>query len=114
MVQFPQSLLKWGAPDFKRAITDEIQALSTRELPLQQGLRNGSVALGDDIQAMILNVQESDTSIRVKAGIFYKSIIAGCSCADDPTPTDVVNEHCEVMIAIDKGSGAATITLLPE
>jgi len=50
----------------------------------------------------------------VKAGIFYKSIIAGCSCSDDPSPIDEVDEHCEVMIEIDKRSAEATITLLPD
>ena len=86
--------------------------MSVNELPLQQGLTTGSHALDNDIQAMILNVQETETSIRVKAGIFYKAIIAGCSCADDPTPVDECNEHCEVMIEIDRASAEATITLV--
>ncbi|NWF35379.1 hypothetical protein [Mariprofundus sp. KV] len=114
MTQFSQAVVAWGNPDFKAAVKCDIEQLSVNELPLQQGLRNGSVALDDDIQAMILNVQESDTSIRVKAGIFYKSIIAGCSCADDPTPVDEVDEHCEVQININKASGEATITLLQD
>lgn len=114
MAQFSHSKAAWGTPDFKRVVKHEVEALSNRELPLQQGLTSGSHALDDDIQAMVLNVQETDSSIRVKAGIFYKSIIAGCSCSDDPTPIDRVDEHCEVLIEIDKASAEATITLLQD
>jgi len=114
MNQFTRSLSAWNTPDFKAALKQEIEQLSVNELPLQQGLATGSHALDDDIQAMILNVRESDDYIHVKAGIFYKSIIAGCSCEDDPTPVDVVNEHCEIQVDIDKQSAEATITLLPD
>ena len=114
MIPFTQAVSAWDSPDFKAVLKQEIEQLSHKELPLQQGLTSGSHALDDDIEAMILNVQESETSIQVKAGIFYKAIIAGCSCSDDPTPVDECNEHCEVMIEIDKGTAAATIILLPD
>jgi len=111
---FTQSLRAWGRPDFKALLKREIEALSYRELPLQQGLTMGSYALDKDIEAMILSVQELETCIQVKVGIFYKSIIAGCSCADDPTPIDECNEHCEVMLEINKQTAATTITLLTD
>jgi len=114
MIQFKRSFSAWATPGFKSVLKQEIEQLSVIELPLQQGLTTGSHALDADIQAMILNVQESEFCIQVKAGIFYKSIIAGCSCADDPTPVDEVNEHCEVLIEIDKMTAEATITLLQD
>jgi hypothetical protein len=113
MIQFTQVLSAWSTPGFKAVLKREIEKLSYKELPLQQGLATGSHALDHDIEAMILNVQESETSIRVKAGIFYKATITGCSCSDDPTPIDECNEHCEVMLEIDKNSAVVTITLLP-
>jgi len=112
MIRFTQALNAWGTVDFKVVLKREIEQLSVNELPLQQGLATGSHALDDDIEVMILNVQESDTSIQVKAGIFYKAIIAGCSCSDDPTPVDECNEFIEVIIDIDKALAEATITLL--
>jgi len=114
MTQFTQAISAWGTADFKAVLMRELEQLSVNELPLQQGLTTGSYALDDDIQAMILNVHETGSSIQVKAGIFYKAIIAGCSCSDDPTPIDECNEHCEVMIEIDKKSAKATIRLLPD
>jgi len=52
--------------------------------------------------------------IRVKAGIFYTGVIAGCSCADDPTPIDEQNEYCVVQFDIDRTTADATVTLLAE
>jgi len=112
--RFSNTLKAWGTTDFKTVIKQEIEALSCHQLPLQQGLTSGSYALDDDIEAMILHMQESETSIQVKAGIFYKAVIAGCSCSDDPTPIDECNEHCEIIIDIDKQSAEATIKLLPD
>ena len=43
---------------------------------------------------MLLSASEDAGLLRVKAGIFYTGIIAGCSCADDPTPIDELNEYC--------------------
>jgi len=114
MIQFTQAAAEWGSSDFKTVVKKEIELLPITELPLQQGLTTGSYALDRDIEAMILNTWESDDLIHVKAGIFYKSVIAGCSCADDPTPVDEVDEHCEVQIDINNASGEATITLLSD
>ncbi len=114
MTCLSQALSAWGDPDFKSVVKRDIELLSVTELPLQQGLTTGSYALDRDIEAMILNSWESETCIHVKAGIFYKSIIAGCSCSDDPTPIDEVNEHCEVQIDINKKTADAMITLLPD
>ena len=111
---FPNTRKALGTAGFKAVIKQEIESLSCHELPLQQGLTHGSYALDNGIEAMILQIQASNTSIQVKAAIFYKAIIAGCSCSDDPTPVDECNEHCEIMIDIDKTSAQATIKLLPD
>ena len=112
MIRLIQSLAAWGSSDFKTVLKQELGQLGNSELPLQQGLSSGSVALDDNVEAMIIAVSETDTAIHAKAGIFYQSIIAGCSCSDDPTPTDICNEHCEVMVKIDKSTANTTVTLL--
>lgn len=118
MITFDKSLQAWrthgfGDP-FRHAIKSEIAALGTTGLPLQQGLSHSSVALDDPVSANILSCADEGKSLSIKAGIFYTGIIAGCSCADDPTPTDVCNEYCEVMIDIDKDSSAISVTLLTD
>ena len=112
MIKLVQSRDAWGTPEFKSVLKHELEQLGVAELPLQQGLRSGSHALDDNVEIMIFNVSETETTIHAKAGIFYKSIIAGCSCSDDPTPIDEVNEHCEVKLSIDKFSAEAKINLI--
>jgi hypothetical protein len=68
--------------------------------------------MGDKLGAMIISVVDEPARLRVKAGLFYTGIIAGCSCADDPTPVDEVSEYCEVCIEIDRDTTEATVTLL--
>ena len=83
-------------------------------LPLQQGLTISSHATDRPIQAMILNLSEDADLIRVKAGIFYTGVVAGCSCADDPTPNVEQNEYCVLQFCIDKQSAEATVLLVAE
>jgi hypothetical protein len=63
---------------------------------------------------VVLGVAEEPDYIRVKAGIFYQGIIAGCSCADDPTPVGEQTEYCVVQFDIDKQTAEARITLLED
>ncbi len=83
-------------------------------LPLQQGLTISSHVTERPVQAMILGTSEDADLIRVKAGIFYTGIIAGCSCADDPTPIAEQNEYCVVEFCIDKRSAETTVVLVAE
>ena len=85
--------------------------MDAQQLPLQQGLSTGSVAMSDKLSAMIISVTEDAGFIRAKAGLFYTGIIAGCSCADDPTPVDEHPEYCEVQLDINRVTAETTIAL---
>lgn len=112
MLAFPLALHALNTPDFKEVLKHEIEQLDAALLPLQQGLTRSGVANADSLSAMILGVTELPQSLQVTAGLFYTGIIPGCSCADDPTPIDEINEYCEVRFDIDRQTGAATVTLL--
>ena len=114
MIRLSESLAAWGAPAFRDALKAEIARLGPADLPLQQGLSGSSYATDTPPQAVILSATDAGDCIRVKAGLFYAGIIAGCSCADDPTPVDEQTEYCEVLLEIDKGSGETKVTLLQE
>jgi len=114
VIRLLQSLAAWESSDFKTVLKQELSQLGNSELPLQQGLSSGSVALDDNVEAMIISLSETDTAIHAKAGIFYQSIIAGCSCSDDPTPTDICNERCEVLVKINKSTADTTVLLITE
>ncbi|MBU1396625.1 MAG: hypothetical protein KKE84_10890 [Gammaproteobacteria bacterium] len=114
MIRLPQSLNAWGTPAFREVFIQEVAQLDAAELPLQQGLARSSHVTERPFQAMLISASEDAGLLRVKAGIFYTGIIAGCSCADDPTPIDELNEYCVVQFDIDTTTAAATVTLLAE
>lgn len=114
MLQLSKSLHAFGNPDFKEMLKDEIEQIDAKLLPLQQGLSVGGYALYESFNVMIISVTEHDNSLHVKAGIFYRGVIAGCSCADDPSPTDVTTEYCEVLFEIDRGTGEASVSLVSD
>ena len=114
MIQLPKSLNAWGTPEFEAILKQEIEQLDAGKLPLQQGMSASSYMTDRPFQAMLIGASEEAGRIRVKAGIFYTGVIAGCSCADDPTPIDEQNEYCVVQFDIDRATAQTTVALLTE
>lgn len=114
MIRLNKTLNAWGTPAFEDILKKEIGQLGVEQLPLQQGLSTSSYALDNTLNVRIISVSEGESCIRVKAGIFYTGIIAGCSCADDPTPVDENNEYCEVLLDINKMTAETAVSLLAE
>lgn len=114
MSQLPKSLQAWNTPEFEDVLKREIEQLDAGTLPLQQGLSSSSHVTDRPFQVMILGVREEAGLIRAKAGIFYTGVIAGCSCADDPTPMDEQAEYCVLLFDIDRVTAETTVTLLEE
>ena len=114
MIQLTDSLKAWGSPDFRQVLENEIEQLDISDLPLQQGLSQTSMVSDSRFSVMIIDVREEADSIGVKAGIFYQGVIAGCSCADDPTPVTEQSEYCEIRFDIDRQTAETTVTLLPD
>jgi len=114
MIRLPKSLNAWGTPEFKAILKQEIEQLDAGLLPLQQGLAASSYVTDRPFQAMIIGASEEAGLIRVKAGIFYTGVIAGCSCADDPTPVGELNEYCVVQLGIDRKTAETTVSLLAD
>lgn len=112
MMRLEKTLSAWGRPDFEAILKQEVEQLGVDQLPLQQGLSSGNYALAEPVTATILDVAELEKVIRVKAGIFFSSVIGGCSCADDPTPVDKIDEYCEIRLDIDKSTAATTVALV--
>lgn len=114
MIKLSKALIAWQTPDFKAVLKAEIESLDTTVLPLQQGLSQNSYVSGNKFSVMIIGVVEESDCIRIKVGIFYSGVIAGCNCADDPTRIDEQPEYCEVEFDIDKTTAETTVRLLSE
>lgn len=114
MLKLNNALKAWGMSDFKAVLKQEIERMSIEHLPLQQGLTTGNYVLANPHTAMVNSVSDSGNFICVTAGIFYQSVIAGCSCADDPTPVNENSEYCEVRLEIDKLTAQTIVSLVME
>lgn len=102
MMTLPNTLASWGTERCKQTFIDEVMTKSVDDLRLQQALAVGSHALKDDLKIMINQTFEEPDQVIVRAGIFYSSIIAGCNCADDPSPVETQPEYCELEFVIDR------------
>ncbi len=118
MMMLLKSLQAWNSQpkqtlaDFKTAFIHEVQQLDGNLLPLQAALRYSNHALLDEFKVMVISIQETNTTLEVKTGIFYNGMIAGCSCADDPTPLNEQAEFCECLFKIDKQTAQTDVQLL--
>ena len=112
MIRLPKTINAWGTESFNDVLKVELQSFDAKLLPLQKGLSQGSYVNDDNFSVMIIRAAEESNFLKVKVGVFYTSIIAGCSCADDPTPTDVETEYCELRLDINKETAEVVITLL--
>jgi hypothetical protein len=112
MIKLPETLEAWGSSRFEAVLKQEVAALGTAQLPLQQALTAGSYALDKEIKVLVNATDEDESSITARLGIFYKGVIAGCACADDPTPEDETNEYCELEISINKQTAQAHLELI--
>lgn len=111
-IQLHAALDAWGSAAFETVLKADIEQLDAACLPLQQGLSHSSYACDEDIRIVVTHAAEVSGTLQVRAGVFYSGIIAGCSCADDPSPTDTCLEYCEIQIDINMQTAAAVISLL--
>lgn len=114
MIRLKKALKAWKTPGFNQALKTEIESLDAGQLPLQQGLSMASYASEDKLSTIILASNDDAEFIHAKAGIFFTGLIAGCSCADDPTPNNEYNEYCEIQIDINKQTAKTNISLVNE
>lgn len=114
MIHLNKALAAWGQKDFQAVLRSELERLPHDTLPLQEGLRYSSYVSEEPFQVMLIRVNEERHQILVMARLFYSGIIAGCSCADDPTPLDSQTESCLLQLCLDKRDGSASFSLLPD
>lgn len=110
-IRLDKAAKAWGTPGFAEVFKQELAQLGAGRLPLQQGLSTGNYVADEPITVVINRISGKGDVIRVTVGIFFKGVIGGCSCTDDPTPASDINEYCELQLEI-AGTGAATAVVL--
>ncbi|MEW6163687.1 MAG: hypothetical protein AB1642_01350 [Pseudomonadota bacterium] len=110
MIHLPASMRAWGTPDFAAALKRELAACGAA-LPLQQAVAASGVALDDGLEVMLIAVRAEGGCIHARVGVFFAGVVAGCNCADDPTPVEALPEYCELALRLDPSTALATVTL---
>lgn len=108
-LHLPETCAAWGTPGFADVLRRELMRAGAQALPLQQALTQTSSVFGEDIEVMVISAAADEQTIQVRAGIFFAGIVAGCSCADDPTPVEAQPEYCELVITIDRRTADAVV-----
>lgn len=106
-------LTRVGASDFDERVVKMIHRLGPETLRLQDASRYGSYALQDELSLSLLSWTENAEEVRLRVSLFFTSVIAGCSCADDPTPLDKVNEHAVLTVTLNKQRHDLEVELEP-
>lgn len=110
-LRLPAAARAWGTPEFAAVLKAELEALPQDSLPLAAALTRGSHVADEPHRVRVIAAHERDGLVHARVGVFYAGIIAGCSCADDPTPVEPQPEYCEFTVTLDPHTGAATLTL---
>jgi len=97
------------ASEFATILSRELEGLGRSLLPLQACLTHGSYVSDEPIKVSVLGLKMDKQMIYATIGIHYSSIIAGCSCADDPTPVDTLPEYCEIHLRMNEGETEADL-----
>lgn len=111
-LKLPVLLDAWNTDSFRTVLKAELEVLGEDRLPLQQGLSQSSRVSDSGYKVMPISEQDQGDRIQARVAVMYQGIIAGCSCADDPTPVDKINEYCELLVTIDRESAKTTFTLI--
>lgn len=111
MLILEKSLAAWDSREFDAVFKTEL-AVQPAALPLQRGLARGSAVADAPVTVLVQRAEDAGQVLRVRAGIFYESLVGGCACTDDPTPESTYTEYCEIEVDIDKAGGAAQVRLL--
>lgn len=106
-MQLPAALAAWDTPAFVDTLKREVAA-SAGDPALQRILHlslNGSNAVADEpLTVLVLDSEADPVAIRIKLGMFFAGLHAGCSCAGDPTSVDVQPEYGEWRLTIDRAT----------
>lgn len=110
MIHLPDAARAWGTPDFAAALKREL-SVQAAALPLQQAVAATSVALDGGVEIMFIAAHAEEGCIVARVGVFFSGVVAGCNCADDPTPAEAQPEYCELVLALDRSSALANVSL---
>jgi hypothetical protein len=113
-MKLPHSVEHRGMSDFNTVLSEELRTLPVGALPLDKAMRQGNMVSDQPPQFMINDRRDENGYLKVRIGVFFHSVIGGCSCADDPTPIDLINEYTELEININLADASASVAIIDD
>lgn len=114
MLRLPRTLNAKDRADLAAIFKQELAQQDRAHLPLQHALRHGNSVLDTPLTVLMHGAHTTAQQLHIHAGIFFQSVTAGCSCADDPTPLNEHTEYCEVQLLIDTRDALTTVMLVED
>lgn len=111
-MRFPETVAAWGGEQFGQVFKREFGALDAASLHLEKAMSASNYPVDADIELMLIGAHDQGEHLLLKVGLFFPAILAGCSCAGDPTPVDLNAEYCEAELRIDKSSAVGHLHFL--
>jgi len=112
MFTLQKSLHAWNTNTFENTFKSEVGDLDKALLPLQKSLSFSSYVSDEKISPVVMSSSSGTTHLLIKTTIFYTGIIAGCSCADDPSPQDTQQESCDLLFRINLSNAETQVELI--
>ncbi|SMN13591.1 hypothetical protein BHECKSOX2_714 [Bathymodiolus heckerae thiotrophic gill symbiont] len=82
-----------------------LKYLTLDNLPLIECCRHSGNIDEDSIDISLFSSAESEQVIQLKIGVFFREIIPGCTCSDDPLQAiSYENGYCELQVKVDKNT----------
>lgn len=95
----------WGSDAFSATLKAELERLRGDVLPIGHAVGAGNRLDDSDLGVIVNAVRDDAEHIYARVGVFFAEIIACTTCSGGNGMCD--EAYCELLVTIDKASGAA-------
>ena len=98
MACFRATLDAWEDPAFGDILRRDVAACQARLRHIAERASASGCLATEDLAITLLGRVWNPDGIHIRIGVFFRTVLAGCSCGDEPS---MENGYCEVRITID-------------
>lgn len=111
MAKLDNAMRHWNTGEFTGALVRELQGLHPDTLLLHKAGNWGGPRDSDSFNVTVLSITDDKQRVYARIGVFFTEIIAGCSCGDEPAPT---NGYCELLLKINKSTAETQVEIVQQ
>lgn len=94
-----------------RALKQELESGAGAALPLEKGATEGGYCDPANLEVTVLGVEQNETTLQARIGVFFTEIVANCSCGDEPVEKPA---YCQMTLTIDRDTGETVVSVNPD